>query len=304
MLYLDGNNRLITLDNSSLLSKLDGYSFAASKVNGFTVDTNVPSGALFTDTISDWNAVTGNAVILNKPTTLLGYGITDAQEKSNDLTAIDSLSGTNGFLKKTAVDTWSLDTNTYLTGNQPITLSGAVKGSGTTTITTTYDAIVPTTKGGTGLSTLGTAGQVLKVNASATGLEWGAADGGVEVTSTDVEKWNTASTRASYMLPLVNRSNTMAGTPVTAISGITNSAEIIYAELSTNATLGYFEHPSPGQNVHLIIKNTGASAITITIPNTGNYTSLSGTSLNISAGGFGEINTLCYATSKYLIRAL
>ena len=96
----------------------------------------------------------------------------------------------------------------------------------------------------------------------------------------------------------------MAGTPATAISGITNSTEIIYAELSANATLGYFEHPSPGQNVHLIIKNTSASAITITIPNTGNYTSLSGTSLSISAGGFGEINTLCYATSKYLIRAL
>ena len=96
----------------------------------------------------------------------------------------------------------------------------------------------------------------------------------------------------------------MAGTPATAISGISNSAEIIYAELSANATLGYFEHPAPGQNVHLIIKNTSASAITITIPNTGNYTSLSGTSLSISAGGFGEINTLCYATSKYLIRAL
>ena len=96
----------------------------------------------------------------------------------------------------------------------------------------------------------------------------------------------------------------MTGTPATAISGVANSAEIIYAELSANATLGYFEHPLPGQNVHLIIKNTGASAITITIPNTGNYTSLSGTSLNISAGGFGEINTLCYATSKYLIRAL
>ena len=150
----------------------------------------------------------------------------------------------------------------------------------------------------------GTAGQVLKVNAGATGLEWGTAGGGVEVTSTDVDKWNTASNRASYMLPFVNRSNTMAGSPATAISGIANGAEIIYAELSANATLGYFEHPSPGQNVHLIIKNTGASAITITIPNTGNYTSLSGTSLSISAGGFGEINTLCYATSKYLIRAL
>ena len=222
-----------------------------------------------------------------------------------DLTAIAGLTGTSGILKKTAANTWSLDTSTYLTGNQTITLSGAVSGSGTTAITTSYATTVPTTKGGTGLTTLGTAGQVLRVNTGATGLEWATiTSSGVEVTSSDVTNWNTAASRASYMLPLVNRSNTMVGVPATAISGITNSAEIIYAELSANATLGYFEHPSPGQDVHLIIKNTSASAITITIPNTGNYTSLSGTSLSISAGGFGEINTLCYATSKYLIRAL
>lgn len=33
-----------------------------------------------------------------------------------DLVAIEALSGTSGFLKKTAANTWSLDTNTYLTG--------------------------------------------------------------------------------------------------------------------------------------------------------------------------------------------
>ena len=49
-----------------------------------------------------------------------------------DLTSIAGLAGTSGLLKKTAANTWSLDTNTYLTGNQTITLSGAVSGSGTT----------------------------------------------------------------------------------------------------------------------------------------------------------------------------
>ena len=38
------------------------------------------------------------------------------QPKDADLTAIAGLSGTSGFLKKTAANTWSLDTNTYLTG--------------------------------------------------------------------------------------------------------------------------------------------------------------------------------------------
>lgn len=54
-----------------------------------------------------------------------------------DLTSIAGLSGTSGLLRKTATDTWSLDTNTYLTSNQTITLSGEVTGSGTTSISTT-----------------------------------------------------------------------------------------------------------------------------------------------------------------------
>lgn len=54
-----------------------------------------------------------------------------------DLTAIAGLSGTSGLLKKTAANTWSLDTSTYLTGNQTITLSGDATGSGTTSIALT-----------------------------------------------------------------------------------------------------------------------------------------------------------------------
>lgn len=78
-----------------------------------------------------WSKISGT------PTTLAGYGITDAQALDADLTAIAALAGTSGLLRKTAADTWSLDTATYLTANQTITLSGDVTGSGTTAITTT-----------------------------------------------------------------------------------------------------------------------------------------------------------------------
>lgn len=54
-----------------------------------------------------------------------------------DLTAIGGLSGASGFLKKTAANTWSLDTNTYLTGNQSISVSGDASGSGATSIALT-----------------------------------------------------------------------------------------------------------------------------------------------------------------------
>jgi hypothetical protein len=61
---------------------------------------------------------------------------TDVQAWDGDLDAIAALAATSGFLKKTAANTWSLDTNTYITGNQTITLSGDITGSGTTSIST------------------------------------------------------------------------------------------------------------------------------------------------------------------------
>lgn len=55
----------------------------------------------------------------------------------DDLEAIAALTGTSGLLRKTAANTWTLDTATYLTGNQAITLSGDATGTGTTAITVT-----------------------------------------------------------------------------------------------------------------------------------------------------------------------
>ena len=47
----------------------------------------------------------------------------------------------NGFMKRAGAGSYSVDTNTYITGNQTITLSGAVTGSGTTSISTTLSTV-------------------------------------------------------------------------------------------------------------------------------------------------------------------
>ena len=54
-------------------------------------------------------------------------------EFDEDLSAIGQLSGTTGLLRKTAANTWELDTNVYLTAlDQTVTLTGDVTGSGPT----------------------------------------------------------------------------------------------------------------------------------------------------------------------------
>jgi len=68
----------------------------------------------------------------------VSYNTIGAQAANANLTSLAGLSfGTTAFVKMTGANTFTLDTNTYLTANQTITLSGNVTGSGTTSITTT-----------------------------------------------------------------------------------------------------------------------------------------------------------------------
>lgn len=135
------------------------------------------------------------------------------------------------------------------------------------------DVTVSTSKGGTGLTAIGTAGQYLAVNSAATGLEW---------TTNRNKGVNTVTTLAS--LPITKR--------------------LVTATVSAATTISLASALEVGDELHIVVYNSTASAITQTLPNTGSYISLSGTSISIPATGRIEINILCYAATSYLIRAL
>lgn len=61
-------------------------------------------------------------------------GLATKQPLDADLTAIAALTGTAGFLKTTGTGTWSVDSASYLTGNQTITFTGDATGSGASTV--------------------------------------------------------------------------------------------------------------------------------------------------------------------------
>ena len=122
-------------NTTGVFSLTSGYSIptTASQTNWDTAYTNRIT-SLTTTGSSGASTLISN--VLNIPNyTLAGLG---GQASSANLTSLSGLTYVSAsFVKMTAANTFTLDTATYLTANQSITLSGAVAGSGTTAITTT-----------------------------------------------------------------------------------------------------------------------------------------------------------------------
>jgi phage-related tail fiber protein len=202
--------------------------------------------------------------------TNLGLAIgTNVQAYDADLASIAALAGTSGFLKKTAADTWSLDTNTYLTGNQSITISGDASGTGTTAISLT-------------LANSGvTAGTYKSVTVDAKGR----VTGGTNPTTlsgfgiTDALSNSTTSTQSGYFGDIFLYDDS---TPSHYL-GITNSANLTAARtLSLNVN-------DADRTISLSGNLTVSAAATVSGTNTGDQTiTLTG---DVTGSGTGSFAT-------------
>jgi len=157
-------------------------------VNANNIDlasTGVSANTYIGFTIDVYGRVTAVAT----PTTLAGYGITDAQGLDSDLTAISALT-TTGLLSRTGTGTFSTRTLTGTTDRVTVTNGDGVAGAPTIDIAATYvgqtsittlgtiatgtwqGTIVGAQYGGTGsdLTGIGSADYLIKTNATGTAL--------------------------------------------------------------------------------------------------------------------------------------
>lgn len=111
-----------------------------------------------------------------------------AQPLDADLTAIAALSST-GLARRTGTNTWALDTNAYLTGNQTITFSGDASGSGATSVTLTLAA------SGVAAGSYGTASSVGTVNVDAKGRITSASNTPIAIDANQVSTGSFANAR-------------------------------------------------------------------------------------------------------------
>jgi len=128
-----------TITNAQLAGSIAGSKLVGTDITTLgTIATGTWHGTAIADSYissaATWNA---KQSALTFSTGLTNTAGTVAVNASQAISTLSNLTG-NGFVKTSGgTGALSIDTNTYLTGNQSITLSGDVTGSGATAITTT-----------------------------------------------------------------------------------------------------------------------------------------------------------------------
>ena len=90
---------------------------------------------------------------------------------------------------------------------------------------------------------------------------------------------------------------------VTTLTSLPISKRLIYATVTAATSISLSSTMEVGSELHIVVYNSSAAAVTQVLPNTGAFISMSGSSVSIPSVGHVEINILCHATGSYIIRA-
>ena len=85
------------------------------------------------------------------------------------------------------------------------------------------------------------------------------------------------------------------------IGSIPVTKRLVIATISGGGSFALASTPADGREIQVIVRSTGGGEISL--PNSGNYTSMSGDSITLAAGAYADINVVSDGTHMY-IRAL
>ena len=192
-----------TLTQGTGITVTNGTGVSGNPTVALADITQASGGSLLKISIDSQGRITGNSAV----------GASDIPDLSSiyqplsaRLTSVAGLAGTTGLVAKSGADTFTLDTNAYLTGNQTITLSGAITGSGTTSIATTL-ATVAANLGGTGFTSYAV-GNLLYADSTSTLAKLAFSAGNVLLAATagTIPSWGKVplTTHVTGILPIAN----------------------------------------------------------------------------------------------------
>ena len=261
-------------------------------------NTGVAAGTYRSVTVDAKGRVTAGT----NPTTLAGYGITDAQPLDADLTAIAASTGT-GIHVRTATDTWAF--RAIVAGSSKISLSSGNGVAGNPTIDVveanlTHNNIGGTlgiSKGGTNLTTLGTANQVLGVNAAGTSLEYKTVTAGTGVSITNGAGSITINSTAVTSVAVTGSTGlTVGGSPITSSGTITLTLGTELQGLSGLAANGVVVRTGAGTYAsRSVVSGNGTITITNPLGTAGNIgldlttTGTAGTYRSVTTDVYGRV---------------
>jgi hypothetical protein len=253
-----------TTANELKVYKTSGWSAAGSTVNG----TSARFTYNITGTPSSVSGSDANGNTLAYDAGFADVYVNGVRMSSSDITIS---SGTSVVFAAALADGDVVDVVAYGTFNVAAidasnitsgTLNAARIGSASIDLTTKVTGVLPYANGGTGLSSLGSAGQALKVNSGGTALEFG--DVSISLSYTKGTNTGDNSTTAftinsgrsvNDVLVLVNgflltptTDYTISGTTLTFVTAPASSAEIVVRYLPLNNNGVYTNDTATGDN--------------------------------------------------------
>ncbi len=112
----------------------------------------------------------------------------------------------------------------------------------------------------------------------------------------------TATSTASGIISSTNFKYLLSSTTATAITALSTSYRQVIASISASAAFAFTGSTAfaAGREIHVIIKNTSSSDITVTLPNAGIYDNGGTDTLTIPAGAHAEVNAISDGSKIYL----